>query len=171
MQNRSRGRECGIEINRPESGGARALLHIGLRRSSPHLKRSQELALKLHFKANDFNQSSHFNLELAAKSLERLRKTQMTDFHLPTPAFLIQKVPLGGLRICISNKVFSKNSLAGLRTTHRESLSLSGGLETLCGDSEGTKSCLASGQISPCLTSLIDKRETMSSLTVWNKDQ
>lgn len=32
-----------------------SLLHIRLRRSDAHMQSSQRLALKLHFKANDFN--------------------------------------------------------------------------------------------------------------------
>lgn len=45
----------GFEVSRPGSGSARILLQIGLRRNSSPLTRSQELVLKLHFKANGFN--------------------------------------------------------------------------------------------------------------------
>lgn len=70
----------------------------------------------------------------------------------------------GGLRICISSKVFGKSSPAGLRTANIESM-LCEGLGKFCGDFEDTKSCLANGQISPCFTSLIDKEEIISTLT------
>lgn len=45
----------GFEVSRPETGGTRTLLQIGLRRRSFHLKRSQGLVLKLHFKENAFS--------------------------------------------------------------------------------------------------------------------
>lgn len=45
----------GFEVSRPETESTRTLLQIGLRRSSFHLKRSQGLGLKLHFKENAFS--------------------------------------------------------------------------------------------------------------------
>lgn len=75
-----------FEVSRQESGSTRPLLQIGLRRGPP-LTRSQGFILKLHFKANNFNWSSGFKLEQAAKSLGELLKTQMSDFYPFTLAF------------------------------------------------------------------------------------
>lgn len=72
--------KTGFEVGRPGSRSTRPLLQIGLN-SSPPLTKSQGFILELHFKANNFNQSSGFKLEQAAESLGELLKIQMAYFY------------------------------------------------------------------------------------------